>query len=215
MIRSSTTTPRVIARAIKASSASSSAAATASTAKRCMMSRAASRNDLVGLLLPTTTNSQHAEHNNGSKYYDTHRPKVSIRRTMQASSASASTARSYGTTLQLTSLDEPSGPLTWETTVRHYEGPLSPPQGPGGYEEEGWNHPTMSAVASAAESSAEVLLHGYVPSQSPATTEDGGDMLLDGPSAAAEVAMMIDTSYYHASYRSSSFASSIENEIDQ
>ena len=219
MIRSTTTIPRIIAHAVKASAAISSASETSSTAKRCMMSRTASRNDLAGLMLPTTPNSQHANHNDGSNYYDAHRPKVSIQRTMQPSSTSSSsstTTRSYGTTLQPTSLDEPSGPLTWETPVRHYEGPLTS-QGPGVYEDGGWNYTPMSAVAAATTNSAstDVSLHGYVPSQSPATTEDGGDMLLDVPSAAAEVAMMMDTSYYHASYRSSSFVSSIENENEQ
>ena len=72
-----------------------------------------------------------------------------------------------------------------------------------------------AAVAAADSSSPDGSLHGYIPSQSPATTEDGGDMLLDVPSAAAEVAMMMDTSYYHASYRSASYVSSIENENEQ
>jgi hypothetical protein len=127
--------------------------------------------------------------------------------------------RSYGTTLQLTtSFDEPSGRATWESPLRHYaleqqgyDGDLNR----GG----GWD-PLISAAAAAGGGGgggtaattpiqASVATgsgnewHGYVPSESPATTEDGGDMMLDAPSAAAEVAMMIDTSYYHASYQSS------------
>lgn len=167
---------------------------------RCL-SRAASASNLSTMMIGSmegggggdSNGSNHLSHSN---YFEKHHPRTALQQTMTPHS------RSYGTTLQLTSLDEPSTSPTWSSPLRHVP-----------FDNEIMDDvSTSSTVSSYNNSSSNVTtndqgeelewskLHGYIPSDAPATTEDGGDTLLDVPSAAAEVASMLDTSYYHASY---------------
>lgn len=210
MIRS---TPRLVRNAAAAVSSSmgyrqgntTASVVTVTTVSRRCFSRAASGNNLVGLI---DSSQNHC-------YYDAHRPKTTIQKTMQPSSSSgngSSSTRSYGTTLQLTSLDEPStGRVTWDSPVRHHNEDVGSTASTSittttsvtaTMTSSSYDYDTDTTIMPSTEN-AWSHLHGYIPSECPATTEDGGDMMLDVPSAAAEVAMMLDTSYYHASYRGS------------